>query len=270
VKRYTRDIYRAGRTSLTIESSLHPAVQEGTMNFNVKQLPVAYRGILTGIAILAILAVALFAHDGPDAKAGNPLTSTKDARDAAGNWNFERGDLTGWHTRSRGSGAWYAYADGTKPPNPAETDPDVAFNVPQPPEGRYAAVTDMTAPGARILYRNVKLDRRVKLQFTLFYDNAGEFSSSESLDFDGCDANQQFRVELMDPTAPADSTAAKHILATIFKTAPGDPSKLAPRTVTFDLSEWAGERVRIRFAQVDNRGPLRAGIDDVRLDRIGR
>ncbi len=200
---------------------------------------------------------------------GNPAANANDAHRAAGNWNFERGDLTGWHTRSRGSGAWYAYSDGTKPPNPAETDPNVAFHMPAPPEGRYAAVTDMTAPGARILYRDVKLDGRVKLQFTVFYDNAGEFSSPASLAFDGREPNQQFRVDLMDPAAPADSTAAKHVLATIFKTAPGDPSKLAPRTITFDLSRWAGERVRIRFAQVDNGGPLRAGVDDVRLGRIG-
>jgi hypothetical protein len=244
------------------------------MKFRFKQVPVAYRGLVTGLIMclvgLTLLAVSALASGRPDAEAGsNAAMNTKDPHRAAGNWNFERGDLAGWYTRSRGSGAWYAYADGTKPPNPAETDPDVAFNVPAPPEGRYAAVTDMTAPGARILYRDVKLDGRVKLQFTMFYDNPGEFSSPASLEFDGCEANQQFRVDLMDPAAPADSMSAKHVLATIFKTAPGDPSRLAARTVTFDLSQWAGERVRIRFAQVDNRGPLRAGVDDVRLMRIG-
>ena len=142
--------------------------------------------------------------------------------------------------------------------------------MPAPPEGRYAAVTDMTAPGARILYRDVALAERTRLRFTMFYDNAGEFASPESLDFDGREANQQFRVELLDPAAPADTTSAKHVLATIFTTAPGDPSKLAPKTVTFDLSRWAGQRVRIRFAQVDNRGPLRAGVDDVRIEQINR
>lgn len=231
----------------------------------------AHRGVLAAIAILAILAIALLGGDKRDAQAvKDPTTNAKTTRQVSENWDFEKGTLQRWHTQSRGSGAWYAYADGTTPPNPKETDPDVAFNVPQPPQGRYAAVTDMTAPGVRILYRDVPLDGRVKLQFTLFYDNAGEFSSPNSLDFDGCQANQQFRVELLDPTAPAHTTAAKHVLATIFKTTPGDPSKLAPKTITFDLSEWAGERVRLRFAQVDNRGPLRAGIDAVRLETISR
>ena len=71
------------------------------------------------------------------------------------------------------------------------------------------------------------------------------------------------------PRRPSSSTAPKHVLATVFQTQPEDPSAIAPRTVSVDLSEWAGDRVRIRFAQVDNSGPLRAGIDDVRLERIG-
>lgn len=231
---------------------------------------VSGRAVLTTVALLA-LTVSLLAYGWRDAGALDaPTKSTKREQQMAGNWNFERGDLSGWHTRSRGSGAWYAYSDGSKPPNPKETDPDVAFNVPQPPQGRYAAVTDMTAPGARILYRDVKLDRPARLRFTLFYDNAaGEFSAPNSLEFDSCEANQQLRVELTDATAPANATAPKHVLATIFKTAPGDPRKLAAKTISFDLSAWAGKRVRIRVAQVDNRGPLRAGIDDVRLEPIG-
>ena len=62
----------------------------------------------------------------------------------------------------------------------------------------------------------------------------------------------------------------QHVLATIFTTAAGDPQQLAPKTITFDLSQWEGKKVRLRFAQVDNRGPLRAGIDDVRLEQIMR
>jgi hypothetical protein len=72
----------------------------------------------------------------------------------------------------------------------------------------------------------------------------------------------------MDPTAPVDSVATKHVLARIFATAPGDRGKLGPRAITFDLSHWAGKKVRIRFAQVDNIGPLRAGVDDVRLAAV--
>ena len=141
--------------------------------------------------------------------------------------------------------------------------------MPDPPEGRYAAVTDMTAPGARILYRDVKLDGRQNLTFTLSYTSTGPLASPDSLEFDGCEPNQQFRVDLLDPRAPIGSTADKDVLATIFRTTADDPLTVAPRTVAFDLSAWAGERVRIRFAQVDNRGPMRTVIDDVRIAPLG-
>lgn len=233
------------------------------------QRSVAYRALLGGLAITAVaLALSLAAHGRADAD--RAPGSAPDGH-TAGNWNFERGDFTSWHTRSRGSGAWHVYADATTPPDPADSDPIVPFKVPQPPEGKFAAVTDMSAPGARILYRDVKLDGRVKLRFTLFYENhASELSSPASLEFDTCEPNQQFRVELVDPAAPVASLAAKHILARIFQTAPGDRNKLSPRTIGFDLSRWAGQTVRIRFAQVDNRGPLRAGVDDVRLEEVQR
>jgi len=234
------------------------------MNPRINQRSAVYRGLL---ACAAIGAVWLVADSGGDARA----VALPAAQGSSGNWNFERGDFTGWQTRSSGNGAWHVYADGTKPPDPADSDPQFPFNVPEPPEGRFAAVTDMTAPGSRILYRDVKLDRRSKLRFTLFYENhVGAFSSPASLDADLRRPNQQFRAELVDPAAPVDSLARKHVLARIFRTAPGDPAKLDPRTITFDLSPWAGKKVRIRFAQVDNRGPMRAGVDDVRLEDAQR
>ena len=60
------------------------------------------------------------------------------------------------------------------------------------------------------------------------------------------------------------------MLANIFRTSPGDPDRLEPTAITFDLSPWEGQRVRIRLVNVDNRGPLRAGVDDIRLEPIER
>jgi len=231
------------------------------------------RGLLASLAIVAV-AASLSAYDGGDAQA-DEVTTTGASGAQSGNWNFESGDFSGWKTRFSGIGAWYVYADGSTPPDPAVSDPNFPFNVPQPPEGTFAAVTDMSGPGSRILYRDVKLDGRLKLRFTLFYVNfkvsghAPEFASPASLDHEIHKPNQQFRVDLMDPTAPVDSVATKHVLARIFATAPGDRGKLGPRAITFDLSHWAGKKVRLRFAQVDNIGPLRAGVDDVRLQAAG-
>ena len=60
------------------------------------------------------------------------------------------------------------------------------------------------------------------------------------------------------------------LLATIFQGRPGDPSRQQPTQVTFDLSPWAGQTVRLRLASADNQGPLRAGVDDIRFERIGQ
>jgi hypothetical protein len=235
------------------------------MHRSINERLVTQRGLLASLAVAAV-AVLVAAH-GADARS---TTHGPDARAATGNWNFETGDFTDWRTRSRGSGAWHVYSDGTRSPDPADSDPIVPFNVPAPPEGRCAAATDMSAPGTRILYRDVKPDGRSRVRFTLFYDNApGDFDSPASLDYKLRKPNQQFRVDLVNPAAPVDSVASKHVLARIFRTAPGDPGKLAPQTIAFDLSRWAGKNVRLRFAQVDNRGPLRASVDDVKLEPLG-
>ena len=186
-------------------------------------------------------------------------------RAAPGNFDFERGNLDGWRVRTRGSGSWRVYIDGRTPPDRSDSDYAVPFNVIDPPQGRFAAVTDMCSAGSRILYRDIELKGRRELSFALFYRGVAPLSSSQTLDHTTSFANTQFRVDVMDPSAPVDSLAPGRILATVFRTTPGDDLVLGPRRVTFDLSPWAGRTVRLRFAQVDNGGPLRVVIDDVRL-----
>ncbi len=226
------------------------------------------RGVPAALAVVAVaVARGRQIRDTPPADAA---VNAAAAQPTGANWNFERGDFSGWKSTQQGSGAWHVYADGTKPPNPADSDPQFPFGVPQPPEGRFAAVTDMSAPGTRILYRDVKPGRDASLSMTVFYVNVGPLASPPTLRFQTQKPNQQFRVDLVDPAAPVGSMARNHILATIFRTAPGDPDKLAPMRVAIDLSRWENKKVRIRAAQVDNRGPLRAGVDDVSIQPATR
>ena len=74
--------------------------------------------------------------------------------------DFESGAITGWQAVGGGSGGWFVYADGHKAPDPAQSDPNAPFDVPDPPQGRFAAVTDMNGPGTRILYRDLRLEGR--------------------------------------------------------------------------------------------------------------
>ena len=43
-----------------------------------------------------------------------------------------------------------------------------------------------------------------------------------------------------------------------------------PTDVTVDLSRWEGQTIRLRFAVGENLAPLRAGVDNIRFERIER
>jgi hypothetical protein len=142
-------------------------------------------------------------------------------------------------------GAWFAYSDGHKAPDPAQSDPNVPFEVPDPPQGRFAAVTDTNSPGTRILYRDLRLEGRFTVQLTVFYAGTGPFSSPATLAYDAPEANQQFRTDLLSPSAPIDSVAKGDVLANVFHTSPDDPAHRPPTQVSMDVSALAGQTVRL-------------------------
>jgi D-alanyl-D-alanine carboxypeptidase len=182
--------------------------------------------------------------------------------------DFESGVLNDWQAVGAGAGGWFVYTDGQKTPDRTRSDPNVPFDLPDPPQGKFAAVTETNGPGTRILYRDVKLAGRFRLHMSVFYAGVGGFSSPQTLAHDEPD-NQQFRIDVVAPSAPIDSVAPDDVLVNVFKTSAGDPDRREPSGVSADLSRWAGETVRVRLADTDNRGPLRAGVDDIRLEPIG-
>lgn len=183
--------------------------------------------------------------------------------------DFESGAITDWQAIGSGSGGWFVYADGHKAPDPAQSDPNAPFDLPDPPQGKFAAVTDSNGPGTHILYRDLRLDGRFTLQVTVFYTGTGPFSSPATLAYDAPEANQQFRIDLIGPSAPIDSVAKGDVLVNVFRTSPGDPTRRQPTEVSVDVSAWAGRTVRLRLAGTDNQGPLRVGVDNIRFERLG-
>jgi len=177
------------------------------------------------------------------------------------NGNFETGDFTGWNTVDRGSGQWLVYKGGTVPIS--------GITVPAPPEGVFAASTDQGGPGTHILFQDITLGPQPQpLSFILYYQNrAGRFVNPPSLDFTGAE-NQQYRVDIMNPAAPVDSVAPGDVLANLFQTTLVSPPIMTPTLMTFDLSAFAGQTVRLRFAEVDNLFFFEAAVDDVRLGSV--
>jgi retinol-binding protein 3 len=197
-----------------------------------------------------------------------PSSSSEDAIVASlANDDFESGALTKWRIDRKGPGGWFVYTNGRTPPSLASTDLGFPFAVPEPPQGTFAALTDMNGPGRFILSRNVTLDGRYRLRMTVFYANSGRFSATTSSQ-NAINDEQQYRVDLVAAGAPVDTTAHAAVLATILMTKPGDSARLDPTEMTIDLSKWEGQTVRLRFAVGQNQAPLRAGVDAIRFEKL--
>ena len=180
---------------------------------------------------------------------------------AVPNGGFEAGDLGGWKVKNQqgGSGNWFAYSGTTSPMSPAP--------IAAPPEGGFAATSDQSMPGSHVLYRDVELKPRMRhtLSFQLYYENrVDSFVTPNTLSFKAGD-NQQYRVDVLKPSAGLFSVKRDDVLATVFRTEVGDDLTLAPTPTTFNLTPFAGKTVRLRFAEVDNTGNLQASVDDVRV-----
>jgi D-alanyl-D-alanine carboxypeptidase len=191
--------------------------------------------------------------------------------------DFESGTLAGWTVERRGTGTWFTYQDGRTAPDPKQSNGFVPFHMPNPPQGRFAAVSDAPGPGMQLMYRDLKLEGPVMLELTVFYVNgsdglsgySGPFVTPRTLAIDA-GPNQQVRVDLLAPTASADSMADADVRATVFEVRATDPARRGPVSIRYDLSPWAGQTVRLRIASGGNQAPLRAGIDNVRLIPIQR
>jgi hypothetical protein len=172
------------------------------------------------------------------------------------NGGFESGGLQGWTALGQ-SGDWYVYSG----------DPPPFGSGSRPPGGIYAAETEQSGPGSQILYQDVTLAAGAthELSFTIFYKNySSGFYTPASLINTG-EPNQQYRVDIMRPGGPVDSVAPQDVLATVFRTNVGDPLTMAPTNMTFDLSPFAGQTVRLRFAEAVNQNYFSAGVDNVNV-----
>lgn len=187
------------------------------------------------------------------------------------NGDFETGNLTGWQVfnlppEPENSGNWFAYT-GTS--SPFGEGPEEGPEVPPPPAGNYAAITAQGGQGTHILYQDIALEPSWAHQLSLlvYYHSFAPLvtPSPETLSNEIPAANQQYRVDVMKPTASPDSVNPEDILAPVFATKTGDPEELGPTPITVDLTPFAGQTVRLRFAEVDNQFYFAAGTDSVSI-----
>lgn len=186
------------------------------------------------------------------------------------NGDFEAGNLSGWQllnnpSGTKQSGSWFAYSGTTSP---------LGFGpVPPPPAGNYAAITDQAFVGTHILYQDVALEPywTHHLSLTVYYVSSAPLVTptpntlSSGSGEGGPPPNQQYRIDVMKPTASPESVDPNDILTTIFATGNGSPQQLGPTQYSAELTPFAGQTVRLRLAEVDNEGSLRAGVDSIAI-----
>ncbi|HEX3330113.1 MAG TPA: hypothetical protein VHS27_09335 [Gaiellales bacterium] len=211
-------------------------------------------------SIIVAAASALFVAAGP---------ALADSHDTdLPNGGFEASTLAPWMTSSIGEGdsSWSVYT-GTSAPISGLT-------VIAPPFGQQAAIADQNGPGSNVLYRTFRVDGDDgQLRLWVWYHNyAGAFFSPHSL-FEKATGpqNQQLRIDILQPSAPLRTLRASAVLATPFRTQPGDATERGPFLVRVNVRGWHGRRIRLRIAEVDNQGNFDVVIDGVRMvDLAGR
>jgi adhesin HecA-like repeat protein len=147
--------------------------------------------------------------------------------------------------------------------------PIAAFAVSPAALGSFAAMSDQPSPGATAIYQNVSVPAsgRTWVQMRLFVLNqAPEFLPLPSLD-PNLEGNQQVRVDVLN-TSAGDFDVGAGVLLNVFRTRADFPRESGYFPIAIDLAPFAGQTVRIRVAEVDNRQGLLVGVDDVRVTNV--
>jgi hypothetical protein len=186
------------------------------------------------------------------------------------NGSFESGSLAGWNVANQpgSQGSWYIQSG---------TSSQYGTSVPSPPDGTYAAMTDSTGPSSTALYQDFTVPQGTILSATLNYQrvrlSAGSYATPTSWDYT-VSPNQHTEADILLPTTNALSTSVLTQLGgNSGDRYPYSPAQVAGASAPgFDLTSllqnYAGQTLRLRFAEVNNQGPLVFGVDAVSLQTV--
>lgn len=178
------------------------------------------------------------------------------------NGGFEGGPA-GWTIVDQvlGNGSWFISG--------VTTGPVSGLPIPAPAQGSTQAFSDQSGPGSHILYQDVTIPSMstATLNLVLWYHNWAEAfynPSPATLDYNIA-PNQQFRIDIMDPTASLSDVGAG-VLLNVYQSKPNDPPVLGYTVITANLDAFAGQVIRLRFAEVDNQLFFNVGVDAVSIE----
>lgn len=181
------------------------------------------------------------------------------------NGSFESG-LSGWNVADLPSsdGTWSTYT-GTTPAVSADSNPFV------PAAFGNSAMADMNGETSTVLTQDVALEPGLKhtLNLKYWYLNLASwaFPDPASYAFDAGE-NQQVVLDVIKGGTDGFSADADSVLATVFRPTGDSPSSIDWQQASVDLTAFAGQTVRLRFLDVNNRGYLLLGVDDVEIASV--
>ncbi len=195
------------------------------------------------------------------------------AQELVTNGDFETGDLSGWTVVNQGPIDTLIYQAG-------QTGSLSGWPLP-PPNGTYGVFADMGDPSFTFIYQDITLPATGAATFSasVYYANLADaqlacpnppplpttpdWEDITTLDTSqGIATGQQFRIDIMDPSAPPDDMGAG-ILQTIFATSDASPAEFGPQHVTAGLGAYAGQSIRLRFLNYNTICYLHSALDDV-------
>lgn len=222
---------------------------------------------------VALLAVA-------SAPAGAASVANGNFSDGLAGWNV-------WNDESEPSvtgaevpaGIWTIF-DGPELPR--------SGHIHTPSNGGPSAVADSTNPSSSVLWQDVNLEAGSKHTLTFKYWYANDNGSEGGPEGPGDEAVseepfspwvipdpltfvasgggvQLVRVDVVKASADPASTDPADILKTVLMPSGTDPANLDWTDASVDLSEFAGQAVKLRFANTGNQFYLHLGIDDVAI-----
>ncbi|HEY5709084.1 MAG TPA: hypothetical protein VIS51_06790 [Solirubrobacterales bacterium] len=186
------------------------------------------------------------------------------------NGDFETGTLAGWAQvpAPEAGGGWFSYSGIDAPVSTeSENGEKQPRTIQPPPQGGFAVISDQIASGTGILFQDIALEPGMThtLSLITYYNSLAPITvpTPGSLSPEGF--GQQYRIDVMKPSASIYSVDPVDILSTVFRTGNGDPGFSPPLALTVDLTPFAGQVVRLRVAEVDNLGYLNAGVDAISI-----
>ena len=121
------------------------------------------------------------------------------------NGSFETGNFTGWTVvqEAGSAGDWFVYSGNTCP---------LCGTILPPPDGTFAAVTGQNGFSSQVLFQDIDIPAgsTVTCSVIVYYENINDvcifgsgacFINGPDLSYQG-PANQQARIDIMDPNAP--------------------------------------------------------------------